>query len=63
VQFEFNVTGLAFSHAQVTKFVLNLDRSSHFRRVRLENAQEVVRSNEKLVDFVVSSIVVDEEQN
>jgi type IV pilus assembly protein PilM len=62
VQFEFNVTGLAFSHAQVTKFVLNLDRSSHFRRVRLENAQEVQRNNEKLVDFVVSSLVVDEEQ-
>jgi type IV pilus assembly protein PilM len=62
VQFELNITGLAFSQAQVTRFVLNLDRSSHFIRVRLESAQEVTVNNEKLVSFVVSSLVVDEEQ-
>ncbi len=59
VQFELNVTGLAFSHAQVTKFVLNLDTSSHFKRVRLENAQEVQKNNERLVNFEVSSLVMD----
>lgn len=62
VQFELNITGLAFSHAQVTRFVLNLDKSSHFIRVRLESAQEVAVNNERLVNFVVSSLVVDEEQ-
>lgn len=59
VQFELNVKGLAFSHAQVTKFVMNLDTSSHFKRVRLENAQEVQKNNERLVNFEVSSLVMD----
>jgi hypothetical protein len=56
-RFQLDTTGLAFSHSQVTEFMVRLDQSPHFDRVRPENSNEVFRDDHKLVSFTVSSIV------
>ncbi len=56
-RFELRVSGLAFSHAHVTKFVLRLDRFPYFQRVRLENSLEASHGDEKLVTFTVTCLV------
>jgi len=56
-RFELKTTGLAFSHQQVTEFILWLDKKPYFGRTRLENSQEVFKKNQKLVSFVISSLV------
>lgn len=59
-RFEFQASGLAFSHPQVTEFIMRLDKAPYFTRVRLENAQGVESGEQKLVSFVVSCLVVKE---
>lgn len=52
-RFDLKASGIAFSHAQVTEFVRRLDHAPYFSRVTLETSQEVVKSDQKLVSYVI----------
>jgi type IV pilus assembly protein PilM len=53
-QFDLTASGLAFSHAQVTEFVIRLENRDYFNGVSLKTSQPVKKNERELYSFIIS---------